>query len=80
MNHCDHTSCIHSSLLGLRQGVYYGARIRFFHALVMTLLFKQGSMRSKLRIILKLTYEHARNLGAYVFLYKTLVCILTRLH
>ena len=45
----------------------------------MTMLFKTGSMKEKIRIILKLTYEHSRNLGVYVLIYKSLVCVLNRI-
>jgi len=30
-----------SSLRGARNGVYYGGKIRFMHAIVMTFLFKK---------------------------------------
>jgi hypothetical protein len=41
-NHpCKHNSCIMSSLRGLRNGVYYGGKIRFLHAVVMSLLFSK---------------------------------------
>jgi len=30
-----------SSLRGARNGIYYGAKIRFMHAIVMTFLFKE---------------------------------------
>ena len=76
---CDHPNCIKSSLLGLRQGIYYGAKIRFFHALVMTMLFRKGSLKDKIKLIIQLTYEHAKNLGLYVFLYKSTVCLLTKM-
>ena len=53
---CNHESCIKSSLLGLRQGIYYGGKIRFFHALVMTFLFRPGSIKSKIITVIQLTY------------------------
>ncbi len=37
---CPHKSCVLSSIRGMRNGIYYGAKIRFMHALVMTFLFK----------------------------------------
>ncbi|KAL4432358.1 hypothetical protein ABPG74_011117 [Tetrahymena malaccensis] len=76
---CSHESCVISSVRGLRNGLYYGAKIRFMHALVMTILFKKGSLKSKVNHIVTLTLEHARNLGTYVFSYKSLVCLLNRL-
>ncbi len=68
-----------SSLYGLRNGLYYGAKIRFFHALVMTFLFKEGTFKEKILTIINLTKEHAKNLGTFVFCYKTFVCILNNL-
>lgn len=76
---CDHPSCIISSLKGLRNGMYYGGKIRFVHSLVMTILFRSGPIKAKIISILKLTWEHARNLGSFVFMYKSLVCILRNL-
>ena len=76
---CNHESCSMSSLRGLRNGLYYGGRIRVMHALVMTILFKKGTLKEKITNICELTFEHAKNLGLYVFLYKSLVCVLNRL-
>lgn len=76
---CDHPSCLISSLKGLRNGLYYGGKIRFIHSLVMTILFRSGPLKDKIISILKLTWEHARNLGTFVFMYKSLVCILRHL-
>lgn len=73
---CDHPSCIISAFKGLRNGMYYGGKIRFVHSLVMTILFRSGPLKDKITSILKLTWEHARNLGSFVFMYKSLVCIL----
>ncbi len=68
-----------STLRGLRNGMYYGGKVRFTHALVMTFLFRKGPIREKLKSIFQLTWQHARNLGCYVFLYKSIVYILTKL-
>lgn len=68
-----------SSLRGLRNGIFYGGKVRFTHALVMTLLFRGGSFQDKIHSVVKLTYEHAKNLGLYVFLYKSIVYLLTKL-
>jgi peroxisomal membrane protein 4 len=54
---------------GLMQGLYYGAKVRLPHAAVMTLLFSTGTLRAKLRTIASLTFQHARNLAAFVALY-----------
>jgi peroxisomal membrane protein 4 len=75
---CDHENCLISSFRGLRNGIYYGGKIRFVHSLVMTILFKQGHLKDKIKSIISLTWEHAFNLGMFVFIYKTIVCILRR--
>jgi peroxisomal membrane protein 4 len=76
---CDHNSCILSALRGLRNGMYYGGKIRLIHSLVMTILFKDGSITEKVKSIVQLTMEHAINLGLYVLIYKSTICILKRL-
>ena len=78
-NCCNHESCIVSSFRGLRNGLYYGAKIRFVHSLVMTILFKSDTLSNKITNILTLTYEHSKNLGLYVFIYKSVCCILRKI-
>ena len=73
---CPHHSCLLSIVRGFRQGVVYGAKIRFPHALVMTFLFRGGSLSDKASAIATATYTHARSLGAYAALYKLLTCAL----
>lgn len=67
-----------SLLKGFRHGVIYGTKVRFPHALVMTLLWRRGTIQSMARIILRATYQHARNLGQFTFVYKLLNLILRR--
>ncbi|XP_053385202.1 peroxisomal membrane protein 4-like isoform X2 [Mercenaria mercenaria] len=50
----------------------YGAKVRFPHALVMTFLFKEGSLQEKIKAILEATFTHSKNLAVFVFLYKSL--------
>ncbi|EWC45962.1 hypothetical protein DRE_04755 [Drechslerella stenobrocha 248] len=57
-------------LKGLRNGVVYGTKVRFPHALVMIFLFRSGTFREKLLQVFKATRTHARNLGTFVLLYK----------
>jgi peroxisomal membrane protein 4 len=77
---CEHSNCFLSSLQGLRNGFYYGAKVRFVHSLVMEILFSRNqNYFDKLKNIIKPTYEHALNLGLFVIIYKTVVCILRRL-
>ena len=59
--------------------MYYGGKVRFVHSLVMTILFRSGSLESKIISILKMTWEHARNLGIFVLIYKSLVCLMRHL-
>lgn len=78
-NPCHHTSCVISAFRGLRNGVYYGGRLRFLHSLVMVILFKKGTFKELITNICDLTFEHAKNLGLFVFFYKILVCLLNNL-
>lgn len=81
LNLCPHKSCIISALRGLRNGIYYGGRIRIMHSLVMAILFrKQGHIKEIAWEIFFNTYQHAKSLGLYVLGYKALVCLLTKLH
>ncbi|XP_056122036.1 peroxisomal membrane protein 4 [Rhinichthys klamathensis goyatoka] len=59
-------------LKGFRNGAVYGAKIRAPHALVMTFLFRSGSLREKFRAIAQATFTHSRNLACFVFTYKGL--------
>jgi peroxisomal membrane protein 4 len=73
---CPHDYCLLSILRGFRNGVVYGARIRFPHALVMTFMFRSGTLQSKIKDILLATYTHSKNLGLFVLIYKTITCLL----
>ncbi|KAJ1845843.1 hypothetical protein LPJ70_002323 [Coemansia sp. RSA 2708] len=68
-----------SLVKGFRNGVVYGTKIRFPHALVMTLLFRTGSPREKIASILSATKAHARGLAFFVTGYKTLMLLQRRL-
>ena len=59
-----------------RNGAVYGAKVRFPHALVMVFLFRSGTLRKKLALVLKATRQHARNLALFAFLYKTFMLLL----
>lgn len=65
-------------LRGLRNGIYYGGKVRLIHSLVMMLLFKSIT-KAELKNIIKLGAEHARNLGSFVLLYKTSCFLLEKL-
>ncbi|XP_063001157.1 peroxisomal membrane protein 4 [Elgaria multicarinata webbii] len=64
---------------GFRNGAVYGAKIRAPHALVMTFLFRSGSLREKLKAIVRATYTHSRNLAYFVFTYKGLMALQSRM-
>ena len=59
-----------SLIKGLRNGLVYGTKIRFPHALVMALLFRPGTLQQKMHAVLSATKNHARNLASFVFVYK----------
>ncbi|KKA26123.1 hypothetical protein TD95_004833 [Thielaviopsis punctulata] len=54
-----------------RNGAVYGSKVRFPHALVMILLFRNGTIREKLKLIFTATKTHARNLATFAALYQT---------
>lgn len=72
-------SIVVTSIRGLRNGIYYGGKVRAMHSLVMAILFSKKPAKEKIKTIVEFTIEHARNLGMYVFLYKIVVHFLTRL-
>ena len=58
-------------------GGKYGTKIRLPHAAVMTFLFrKETSVQEKLRIVMKLTFAHSRNLASFAAIYKVGVIFL----
>jgi peroxisomal membrane protein 4 len=66
-----------SLIKGLRQGIVYGAKIRFAHSLVQAFLFHHEPWSQRIRFIIRMTYLHAKNLGLFVFFYKTLRTIVS---
>ena len=64
-------------LSGLLAGGRYGVKIRFPHALIMTLLFRRDlPAKKKCSTILKLAAEHGSNLAAFAALYKAILAAL----
>ncbi|CAK4687307.1 hypothetical protein LEN26_000157 [Aphanomyces euteiches] len=59
-----------------RNGSYYGTKIRAPHAFVMVMLFQNKPLREKLRGIVKLTFEHTKNLAYFVGVYKGVLLLL----
>ncbi|EXJ87090.1 hypothetical protein A1O3_04048 [Capronia epimyces CBS 606.96] len=63
-----------------RNGAVYGAKVRFPHALVMVFLFRSGSIREKVRLVLKATKQHAQNLASFAVVYKSAMLVLRLLN
>jgi peroxisomal membrane protein 4 len=63
-------------LKGARNGMVYGAKIRFPHALVMTFLFGRGTPMQKIQYVIKATRQHSFNLTKFVGLYKLLTILM----
>ncbi|OWZ21165.1 Cell division protein kinase [Phytophthora megakarya] len=66
-------------LRGIRNGSFYGTKVRAPHAMVMIFLFQKGSIRQKLRGVVRLTFEHSKNLALFVGVYKAVLALL-RVH
>jgi len=62
-------------LKGARNGFVYGVKVRFPHALVMSILFGRGSWNARARVIYLATKQHAFNLAKFVSIYKALLLI-----
>jgi peroxisomal membrane protein 4 len=65
-----------SILKSARNGAVYGAKVRFPHALVMVFLFRSGTIREKIWLVLKATRQHARNLATFAVIYKSCMLML----
>lgn len=64
-------------LKSARNGAVYGAKVRFPHALVMVFMFRSGSFREKVGLVLKATRQHAMNLARFATIYKTAMLVLS---
>lgn len=62
-------------LKGARNGLVYGAKVRFPHALIMAILFGRGDWQTRLRVIFRATKHHALNLAKFVSLYKSFLLL-----
>ncbi|KAI9489227.1 peroxisomal membrane protein 4 [Zychaea mexicana] len=67
-------------LKGFRNGIVYGTRIRFPHALVMAFLFKSGTTMDKFRYVFRATKQHAQNLGTFATIYKVAMFVQKKLN
>lgn len=63
-----------------RNGAVYGAKVRFPHALVMIFMFRSGTIREKIALVLKATRQHAWNLARFATVYKTSMLVLSMLN
>ncbi|KAF7716812.1 Peroxisomal membrane protein 4 [Penicillium ucsense] len=68
-----------SLVKGARNGIVYGSKVRFPHALVMIFLFRSGTLREKVKLVLNATRLHARNLATFATIYKASMIILRNL-
>ncbi|KAF4512458.1 hypothetical protein G6O67_001595 [Ophiocordyceps sinensis] len=59
-----------SLLKTARNGAVYGTKVRFPHALVMIFLFRSGTFRQKVSLVLRATRKHASNLARFATIYK----------
>lgn len=60
---------------GARNGIVYGTKIRFPHALVMVFLFASGTPKERLSKVVTATRQHATRLGMYVALYHFFILV-----
>ena len=60
------------TIKGSSHGIYYGAKTRFTHSLVMAILFKRSGFKdgSVLKMIWRNSKEHGINLASFVALFK----------
>mmetsp|Transcript_19309 Transcript_19309/g.31620 ORF Transcript_19309/g.31620 Transcript_19309/m.31620 type:complete len:193 (+) Transcript_19309:133-711(+) len=72
---CPHESCLLSVCKAARQGIVYGVRIRFPHALVMSTM-RSGTIADKARTVCMLTINHAKGLSLFAVIYKGVTCLL----
>mmetsp|Transcript_33427 Transcript_33427/g.51312 ORF Transcript_33427/g.51312 Transcript_33427/m.51312 type:complete len:114 (-) Transcript_33427:399-740(-) len=68
---CNHKSCPIAVVRGVRNGFFYGSRLRFAHSFVMQVLFGRGSYKKRFTMSLGMAYRHGKILAIFVFFYKT---------
>ncbi|KAL1661941.1 Tim17/Tim22/Tim23/Pmp24 family-domain-containing protein [Schizophyllum commune] len=67
-------------LKGARNGFVYGVKVRFPHALVMSILFGRGDWQTRSRVIYRATKQHALNLAKFVSIYKAMLLLQRKLN
>lgn len=63
-------------LRAARNGAVYGGKVRFLHALVISLLYRRGSLRQRLVLVFNATKQHAETLASFAVIYKAAYAIL----
>lgn len=53
-----------------RNGIVYGGKLRFSHALVINLLYQSGPLKPRLKQVIKATKNHAEVLAGFAVIYK----------
>lgn len=61
-----------------RNGIVYGGKLRFSHALVINLLYRAGPLGPRLKLVLRATREHSFVLAVYAAIYKVVVNVLAQ--
>lgn len=61
-----------------RNGIVYGGKIRFSHALVINLLYRKGPLLPRLKSVLSATHDHAKVLASFAIVYKIVQKLLLR--
>lgn len=56
-----------------RNGVVYGGKVRFLHALIISILYRSGPVWPRLKLVLTATKNHAEVLAVFAVIYKV-VC------
>lgn len=59
-----------------RNGIVYGGKLRFSHALVINLLYRSGPLKPRLQQVFKATRSHAEVLAAFAIIYKSSLSVL----
>ncbi|ODV80584.1 peroxisomal membrane protein 4 [Suhomyces tanzawaensis NRRL Y-17324] len=57
-------------LRAARNGIVYGGKLRFSHALVISLLYRSGPLAPRLKQVLEATKNHAEVLASFAIIYK----------
>ncbi|KAI3404596.2 hypothetical protein KGF56_002591 [Candida oxycetoniae] len=60
-------------LRSARNGIVYGGKLRFSHALVINLLYKSGPLLPRMKSVFEATKDHAQVLASFAIIYKIAV-------